>query len=178
MNRRDVLARTGTLALALAAGCLTNPGDEEPPDGGDTPTGTPTDSPTPSDDPGPTETPSPTETPGPSAGDPTFEILGVGPGQAENSAEVSFDDGVTVEGTIGGRNGCYTARLAEAATADGTLRVLVEAYEDRAEDEACTDALVDVEYRARFRFDGAAPSRVVVEHDSMGEVRTVADVDR
>ena len=175
MDRRDVLARTGTLAVAALAGCLSNPGgNEEPPVGGDTPTDTPTDAQTPTDD----TTPTDEDGAEPSGRDASFEVLRVQSGQAENSATVSFGDGVTVEGTIGGRNGCYWARLASTDLSDGTLRMLVEAYEDREDDEACTEALVDVDYRATVQFEESLPERVVVEHDSMGETRTVADVER
>lgn len=168
MKRRAVLAGATTLTAAGLAGCLSDPGSGEPPVGGDTPTETPTASPTPADGDSPT----------PSRPDASFEVLRVESGQGENSASVSFGDDVTVEGTIGGRNGCYTARLADTNLSDGTFTVVVEAYEDREEDEMCTESLVDVDYEAAFSFEGSLPARVVVEHESLGETRTVADETR
>lgn len=169
MKRRGLLAGASTVAATVLGGCLSDPLDgEEPPAGGTTPTDTPTDSSTPTDGNSPT----------PSMQDSSFEVLGVESGQGENSADVSFDDAVTVEGTIGGRNGCYTARLAAADSTDEGLRILVEAYEDKEEGEMCTEALVDIDYRATFEYEGELPERVVVEHDSQGEKRTVADEQR
>lgn len=180
MKRRSLLAGATTLTTAALAGCLSTPGSNgEPPVGGNTTTDTPTGSQTPTDDPGSTDSPTPTDdgtTQSNQGG--SFEILRIGPGQGENSATVSFDDGVTVEGTIGGRNGCYRARLASTEQSGETFRVRVEAYEDADDDEVCTQSLVDIDYRATFAFPESLPGRVVVEHDSMGETRTVAEEDR
>lgn len=180
MKRRAFAERAGALATLAVAGCVSEPGGDVPAEGTAGGTDTPTPTPTEGTD-EPTDTGTPAGTDEPSPGDPAaeFEVRDVSSGSGENTATVAFEeDAVTVDGVIGGRNGCYTARLREAETAEGALRVLVEAYEDRAEDEACTDALVDIEYAATVGFDDALPERVVVEHDSMGEVRTVADESR
>ena len=154
MKRRDVLGLSGTLALAGIAGCLTNPVG----DGGD-----------PGDEVG-----DPDEIP--DLVDSSFELKGSGPGEEDaNRAEVSFDDVVTVEGYVIGRNGCYTAELAGASLENGELKVLVRAYDDADEDEMCTQQLVEIHYEATFEFEGELPERVVVEHDSMDDVRTVSE---
>ena len=168
MNRRDVLGLSGTLALAGLAGCLTNPvGDGEDPEG---------DGPQPGDD-----------DPGgdgdrgeaPELVDSSFEVKDSGPGDEDgNRAEVSFDDVVTVEGYIIGRNGCYTAELDNADAGTGGLRMLVRAYEDEDAGDMCTQGLVEIHYEATFEFEGELPANVAVEHDSMDEVRTVAEAAR
>lgn len=184
MDRRDFLARTGALAAAALAGCLTDPPGAGTPIGGETPTDTPTPTETDgsagTDEPTETDTPAPTDDPTetPIAADASFEIQGITPGGGANSASVSFDDGVTVDGTIGGNNGCYTARLKSADRSGDTLTVVVEAYEDSDTREACTQSLVDIDYVASFTFDESPPERVVVEHASGGETETVAEETR
>jgi hypothetical protein len=186
MKRRDVLAGTGALAAAALAGCLSDPVGQEPPQGGTTPTdsedaggnGGSTDG---GNDGGGGDGDG---NGGGGCGDGTpsnvsFEVRSVQSGQGENSASVTFDDDeVTVDGTIGGRNGCYTARLASVEQSEGTLRVDVGSYEDKGEDEACIQGLVDIDYVAAIAFDQCLPERVVVEHESLGETHTVADESR
>jgi hypothetical protein len=159
MQRRDLLATAGAAAAAALAGCLSS-GTGSDPDG--EPTGT--------------DSPTPSPTPERGVSDSSFTVEAVGAGEVQNEATVSFDDGVTVEGTIAGRNGCYTASLAEVSYGDGTLTVRVESHERDGAD-VCTDAIVEVDYVATFALEGPAPTAVVVEHDSLDEVQTVAEAE-
>lgn len=95
----------------------------------------------------------------------SFEVLEVESGTGEESASVSFEDGVLVEGTIGGQNACYTARLADVSLSGGELTVAVESYEDADEGQMCAQALVGIEYEARIELADGEPESVVVEHD-------------
>lgn len=95
----------------------------------------------------------------------SFEVLEVESGTSEESASVRFEDGVLVEGTIGGENSCYTARLADVSLSGDDLIVAVESYEDADEGQMCAQALVGIEYEARIELVNAAPGTVVVEHD-------------
>ena len=165
MRRRTLLAGTAALATAALAGCL----GESPGSDGDT-----SKSPAGTDSPALTDSAPST----PALSESTFAVETITPGGGENAASVSFGDGVTVTGTIVGNNGCYTAELASAELAEGTLTVVVEAVEEKSEDEMCTQALVDVDYEAAFTFEGGLPERVVVRHVSMGETRTVAEQTR
>jgi hypothetical protein len=154
MDRRTLLSTGGTLLAGALAGCLSSspPADED-----DTPTSTST----------------PTPTPASALADTTFSVENVGAGSGENEAAVSFGDGVDVDGTISGKNGCYTASLGSASYEDGSLTVVVESHE-REGSGACTQAIVDVEYAATFAFEGPLPGEVVVEHDVDGSKTTVA----
>jgi hypothetical protein len=137
MDRRGLL-RTGLLpAIVALAGCLSDGG------GGGTPA-------------------EPTVT------DTEFAVLGRTSGSQTDDATVTFDDAtVTVEGTIWGSDGCQTAVLDSAdydAAADELTVAVAEATREDAGD-ACTQAIVETEYRARVAFDGGFPGTVVVTHD-------------
>jgi hypothetical protein len=120
----------------------------------------------------PTETDEPTETPGESEGsnamvERSFEVGGVECGQGANRADVSRGgDSVDVDGTIRGRNGCYTAELEAATYDDGAdeLTVAVRSYDD-SDGEYCQQCLVDVDYRASFEFEDGTPGEVTVVHN-------------
>lgn len=188
MRRRDALQLAGPLAVAGLAGCLTEARRDEPGASGgeDAPTATPTpgsegtDTPGSASDDGGGHEDEDTPVPGasPELVDSTFEVRSQGPSLDESAARVEFGEGVTVSGTIRGRNGCYTAELDDAAGGRGGLRVLVRAYDASDADGVCTQEMVDLEYEATFEFEGSLPDRVVVEHDSGSEFRTVADVER
>lgn len=95
------------------------------------------------------------------------------------SATVAFDtDLVTVSGVIQGSDGCKQASLAAAEydQAAGELRIRVETVDEGG--DVCTQQLVYREYDAAVEFAGGLPQAVVVEHESMGEVRTVTDTTR
>lgn len=169
MNRRTLLSAVGTAAAGALAGCLSSAadGDGDGDDGdGSTPTDTPTATPSP--------TASPTKTSGCSPVEEEFTVENVGSGTGKNEATVSFDGDVVVDGTIRGKNGCYTASLGSVGYEDGSLTVVVESHEKEGA-EACTQALVDIDYLATFTFDGELPDTVTVEHDVDGERTTVAE---
>jgi hypothetical protein len=155
MDRRTLLSSTGALLGAALAGCLS-------------------DSPPADEDDSPTSTASPTPTPASTLADTTFSVENVGPGGGENEASVSFDDGVAIDGTIRGKSGCYTASLGSTTYEDASLTLVVESHEKEGSD-ACTQAIVDVEYAATFTFEGPLPDTVVVEHDVDGSKTTVAE---
>ncbi|MEF8841333.1 MAG: hypothetical protein V5A62_06860 [Haloarculaceae archaeon] len=136
MNRRSLFAVGVPLGL-LVAGCLGGPTRSDGSGDGD----------------------------GSSVRDTSFEVLDVRSSSEDETTSVTFEDGtITVSGTIGGNNGCYTARLADATVGDGTLTVSVESYEDAGEGRDCTQALVVIEYRATVTTDGNPPASVTVEH--------------
>lgn len=152
MNRRTLLAAAAGVTTTGLAGCL-----------GDLPgTGDDTD-----DESTPSPSPSPSPTPdGPSLVDQSFEVERVECGDEYGSHDVTTEDGVvTVEGTLSGSNGCYTAELVTAdydAEAD-VLSVEVEAVDGSEENEACTTCIVEVEYVATFTFENGEPGRIEVE---------------
>jgi len=163
MKRRAALRRAGAAGLAALAGCLDRVRPAAP-DGSDSPTGT--------------------STPEPAIAAQAFQVTGIRSGGSGEEASVSFEDGVTVTGTITGNNGCYTAVLDAASYGahGGTDRVLV--VDVRAKEETpegggvCTQALVDISYEATFELTGPPPAAVLVRHESMGETTTVARVER
>jgi hypothetical protein len=146
MNRRRLLQCLGTAGIAAIGGCLgSGPADD------DTPTSTPT-----------TDRPPVVDTV-------EFSVVGRTSGQQRDTATVSTDEStVTVTGTIWGRNGCRTARLS-GATSDqgaGELTVAVETADETEETAvACTQAIVEIEYRAVVSMSRGLPDTVVVTHD-------------
>lgn len=105
-----------------------------------------------------------------------FEVTGTGPNQDGQRADVSTTDDIRIEGTITGNNGCYVAELADTSYDGSVLEVTVEAVEDD-DGQMCTQALTDIDYEATFTVEGAPPTRIVVKHDSMGEIQTVTEFD-
>lgn len=120
-----------------------------------------------------TETDGATETPDGSGGSNevvgrSFEAAGSECGQGANRADVTRgDDRVNVDGTISGRNGCYTAELEDATYDEGAdeLTVAVRSYDDSDEGEACQQCIVDVDYRASVEFRDGTPESVTVVHN-------------
>jgi len=160
-----MLSRTAAVGAAFLAGCLDGGPAGDGDDGDDGGDGGPYDS--------------PSGTPESTLVDSEFEVTSVMSGTATQAADVSFEDGtVAVEGTTTGNDGCYTAELRDASYEDGRLTVTVEAVDDSEEDQACTQALVEIDYEATFQFEGGLPGSVAVRHDSMGEIHDVADVER
>ena len=161
-----------------------SPSETDAPEGAGDPTGTPeeTDTPTDPDDPA-TEEPTETDTPdseGSNESRLAARTLEVTTARARRAADptIEFDgDAVVVEGTITGNDHCYTAELDDVSHHDGELDVLVSAV-DEGGDEACAQEVIEIEYRATFEFEGSLPAAVVVRHDSMGDVETVARASR
>ena len=176
MRRRDVLqALAGAGATVGLAGCLGSAG------AGDPPRGTPDGSPTPTPPPPPGTTPPDDSGPHPvTPTDTSFEVRSRECGVGEDRATVSFDaDGVAVDGVVGGRDTCDTARLAGASLRDGTLEVVVEVYRETSDATvACAQCLTDVAYRFAARVPGGGPERVRVVHDAAGGRTTVTVADR
>ena len=109
-----------------------------------------------------------------------FEVLDQGCGNTVSEAAVEFaDDAVEITGTIAGSDACKTAQLADAIydpDAD-ELRVTVETVE-REGVGACTQCIVEIEYRSTVSFSGGLPPSVVVRHEGTGEPGVVTTVDR
>lgn len=154
MRRRDVLrAAPATAVLGPIGGCL---GDGPP--GGDPP--------------------SPGDPPGSDIDGTDFEIIDISSGMETNEATVTADDRtVTVRGTIPGNDGCYTAKLADVS-GGRTLRLTIRSRRrEMTRTLACTQAIVEIRYRATVMYDGSLPDRVEVVHEAMGASEVVAAVD-
>lgn len=169
MKRRDVLRGLGGLAGGVGlAGCLGGPG-----------AGTPTKTAEPDT---PVETPDPTDS-GDHPVTPTetsFEIVERTCGSAENTAAVSFgEDSVRVEGTIGGRDTCDTARLVEASLHLDVLKVVVEVVQEDTEGTpVCGQCLTDIDYAFSASGLRGGPAQVRVVHLTADGKQTVTVVDR
>lgn len=159
MHRRTLLrglvAATG-LGLAGCTGPTAGAGDDG--DGGGNAT-----------DPSPTDDPT-------GVTDRTFEVLKTSSTSPEDEATVTFEpaaDRVRITGTIVGSDGCKTAAL-ESLAFDGSELVVSVTTEDRegSENQACTMALVAIEYEATVTVAGGLPDEVTAEHD--GESVTTA----
>ena len=93
-------------------------------------------------------------------------------------AAVRLDnDPVTVVGCVVGKNGCTRPRLASVDRDSGAVRVVIAAVEERDDDEACTEALVNLGYEVQLDSENS-PTGVTVVHDDVDGRRVVADVTR
>ena len=150
MRRRALLAAAAAATTTGIAGCLDD-GTESQPES------SPTDE----------STPTPTETPdAPRLVDRSFEVERVECGDDYGGHDVTRADGVvTVEGTLDGSNGCYTAELVtgEYDADEDELYVEVESVDDSEEGEACTTCIVEIDYVAEFTFENGEPSSVRVD---------------
>ncbi|MDS0282065.1 hypothetical protein [Haloarcula onubensis] len=158
MNRRTLLGTVATTGIVALTGCLSDGS------GGGTPsdTATATDTPTP--------TPTPTFT------DSDFEVLSTRGGTQVDSATVTVDGtDIVVEGTVWGRDGCRTAELASVNYNADELTVAVATTRRADAGEACTQGVVEIDYRATVEFDDAAPGTVVVTHDRGDGAETVVN---
>ncbi|WP_225307837.1 hypothetical protein [Haloarcula sp. CBA1129] len=82
---------------------------------------------------------------------------------------MTFDGNqVVVEGTIWGADGCKTADLTEAAYDSGSdeLRISVGTKEQTDAGDMCTQAIMEIDYRATVTFANGLPGTVSVSHDS------------
>jgi hypothetical protein len=154
MNRRTLLT-AGAVGLAALAGCGgTDSGTDE------TPTGTDTTTPT-----------TPTMT------DESFTVVQTSSGQERDEASVTVDGAtVTIEGTIWGADGCTTAELADASydvSADELTVAVATTQRTGTGTDACTQAIVEIDYRATVTFENGLPGTVVVTHDRGDGVQTV-----
>jgi len=100
--------------------------------------------------------------------DSEFQVEGIDSGEQIDEATISTADGtITVEGTIWGPDGCATAELDSAEYDADSDELTAAVATTRREDagDACTQAIVEIDYRATVAFEGATPGRVVVTHD-------------
>jgi hypothetical protein len=170
MNRRALLSGL-TTSLAVLSGCLESgsSGGTDGSDGGTDGSG---------DDTSPTASPpdSPTESPpdSPTAGgtrlvEQSLTVDSVQCGNSFGETDVTIEGRtVTVDGTIDGKDSCYSARLGtvEYDESEDELRVTVESVSDADPDEVCQTCIVEIDYAARFEFEGGTPETVSVEHAS------------
>ncbi|MFC7019647.1 MULTISPECIES: twin-arginine translocation signal domain-containing protein [Haloarcula] len=157
MNRRTFLGGLAATGAVLLAGCSSSGGE-----------GSPTDEQTPAE---PSQSPVLEDT--------EFAVDDRTSGGERDEATVRFEaPRVVVEGVIWGRDGCKTATLlgSEYDRESNTLTVSVGTTDrEGTEDQACTQAIVEIEYTATATFDAGLPSRVVVEHDHGDGPEQVAD---
>lgn len=173
MHRRTVLAGLAVALPAALAGCTGNSGPSSP-DGTDS-----TDEPTDTDAPSETDTPGDDETVTP--GQISASLTPREECQEPGEATVSFEgESISVVGCVVGNNGCNVVRLQDTGyDADSEeVSVVVAAVEEREEDEACTEALVNLGYEVAVDVDGTAVTSVRVVHDDVDGRRTVADVTK
>ncbi|MFB6353774.1 MAG: hypothetical protein ABEJ92_06775 [Halobacteriales archaeon] len=163
MRRRDLLAGLGGLAGTGLAGCLASaPGD--------------TPSPPTSPSPDPTDSGDHPVTPA----EQSFAVLDRHCGQGENAATVRFeDDRVVVEGVIGGRDTCDTARVASAGIHLDVFTLVVEVVEEpHTATVGCGQCLTDIAYRYRASSPRGGPATVRVVHLTAAGRRTVTVAER
>jgi hypothetical protein len=149
MNRRALVRSVGAVGIAALAGC----GSTD-----DSAAGTPSD----------------TATATPAAATPMIagqnvSIVRIESGRQQDTAGVDVDGAtVTVEGTIWGSDGCTTAELADAsydAAADELAVAVATTEREATAADMCTQAIVEIEYRATVAFENGVPGTVVVTHD-------------
>lgn len=157
MDRRTLLRRSAALVALGLAGC-TEGGDPDVGDGSPTPGGDGT------------PTPAPPTTEPTTVADFTFQVTNIDSAATEPTADVTFETGenrVRVTGTIQGSDGCKTAALEaidyDRAADEVSLSVITEDRPDAG--DACTQALVYIDYEATVSFTGGLPSQAAVSHD-------------
>ncbi|MFD1587863.1 twin-arginine translocation signal domain-containing protein [Halorientalis brevis] len=185
MRRRSFLTGTAsTTALLALAGC-TQSGDRstdddtnDSDDPGSQPTDPSTDT-TETDDTTTTDSGDhPTTTVEDGLVNQSFTVTDTGSGTERHDATVDFDADkteVVVTGTIPGADGCTTAELGEVTYDEQAdhLSVTVQTI-DVPTSDACTQAIVEIDYEARFTFAESLPSQVSVTHDGSDGRRDVA----
>ncbi|MDY6780678.1 MAG: hypothetical protein SV760_09090 [Halobacteria archaeon] len=99
--------------------------------------------------------------------DRSFRVTSKGSGVQKDTVDVSFGDSrITLDGTIWGSDGCKTAELGDVSydAESGELRVDVVTTNLENSGDFCTQAIVEIDYRASFDFEGGLPEKVVVSH--------------
>lgn len=180
MNRRTVLTGTAALLPLALAGCVGGSGGSD----GETETETEAETETETAEPETLTEGTGTDAAGGSGTHPRFtetSLTRLEECPSPGEASVAFDDeGVTVTGCIVGKNGCTVPSL-EDVSYDGEkelVTLVVAAVEERDEDEACTEALVNLGYEARVELDGTVPAAAAVVHDDVDGRREVARAER
>jgi len=175
MRRRSFLLGTAsTTALLALAGC-TQSGDRSTDDDTND-----------SDDPGNQPTDSgdhPSTTVADGLVNQSLTVTGSASGTERHDATVEFDADateVTVTGTIPGEDGCTTAELGDVTYDEqaDVLSVTVQTIDIPDSGDACTQAIVEIDYEARLTFAESLPSQVSVTHDGSGGRRDVASASR
>lgn len=186
MHRRTILTGTATLLPVALAGCT---GGSDPGDSGNDGAGGSSETDTP-DDLTDTADGDETKTPGDGTGTTngstttfdrftaTFSPRERCPNPGEATVDFGGDGPISAVGCVVGKNGCTVPRLRDASYDAGAdeVTVVVAAVEERGEDEACTEALVNLGYEVGIETDGEAPTAVRVVHDDVDGRRTVVDV--
>ncbi|EMA25377.1 MULTISPECIES: hypothetical protein [Haloarcula] len=99
----------------------------------------------------------------------TFSVTQRQSGSQTSSATVAFDgDQVVVEGTIWGSDGCKTADLTDV-TYDSSvdeLHISVGTKDKPDAGDVCTQAIMEINYRATATFENGLPGTVSVSHDT------------
>ncbi|AUG48916.1 hypothetical protein BVU17_13420 [Haloarcula taiwanensis] len=111
----------------------------------------------------------------------TFSVTSRQSGSQVSSATVTFDgDRVVVEGTIWGADGCKTADLTDATYDSGSneLSIGVGPTEMTDAGDMCTQAIMEIDYRATVTFANGLPGTVVVSHDTGDGQSTVTTATR
>lgn len=108
-----------------------------------------------------------------------FDVTDRVPGNAEDVADVSFDEAeesVEVGGVIQGANSCRTAELESAGYDDeaDVLELRVDTIDLPEAADVCTPVIMEVSYHAKAELSGGLPKTVSVFHD--GEL--VVSVER
>jgi hypothetical protein len=189
MRRRRFLHAIAAGGALTVTGCLA---DGAPTGGTDEPTDTPHTDPgtdsgesgstdTPHTDPGTdaddTASPEPRGSSGGSMGV-SFSVRDQECGGQVDETTVSFDDGVTVSGTIWGNDACYTATLRDVSLEEGALTLVVAAESDAGTDRMCAQCITEISYEASVSVSGTDdPDVVRVVHVHGGERQTVTTVD-
>ena len=162
MHCRRVLSGAVTVTALVTAGCAGD-GSDPVTDGGD-----PTDA---------TDSATATETDEPSG---LSAVTFVPRASCPDPGGATVDpdaDPVSVVGCVVGKNGCARQRLTSVDRDASAVTVVVTAVDERGDDEACTEALVNLGYEIRID-DPDPPTSVTVVHDDVDGRRTVADVTR
>lgn len=167
MRRRHLLSGLATLVIVGSAGCVGGS------DGGASESRTATAS--------DASTATTTASEAPTATEPTAGLTATTLVPREECADpggasVRLDDNpVAVVGCVIGRNGCTRPRLSSVDRDGGAVRVVVAAVDERNDEEACTEALVNLGYEVQFDSENS-PTSVTVVHDDVDGRRVVAEV--
>ncbi|MHC3378992.1 hypothetical protein [Haloarcula sp. H-GB5] len=106
----------------------------------------------------------------------TFSVTRRQSGSQTSSATVAFDgDQVVVEGTIWGSDGCKTADLTDVVydTDSDDLSISIGTKEMTDAGDMCTQAIMEIDYRATVTFEDGLPGTVSVSHDTGGGLSPV-----
>lgn len=165
MNRRGFFMSAAVALFSLSTGCLDGDEDAEDGDGNqgenDEAEGNETDEKDEVDN---------RDDPSASFVGAEFEVLDDKSGTRGDEVSIAFDEEnltATVEGSVFGRNSCYTAGLggSEYDKEDASLLLSIETFDNSDEREVCMQVITEIGYRTVATFENELPRRVTVEHD-------------